>query len=116
MMSASEDETRGVQVDPMSDIAFSGGLSIDKKADILLQLHLENRKQAEWVKELDFKVVYSTLGVFIGAIFWLGSKPATATQRPIVAVALGLVAGLALIFLARNHARHISLNHERARV
>jgi hypothetical protein len=47
----------------------------ERKVDILLKLLEENRKQVEWLKNLDHKIVYYTVLLFIVGIAWLASRP-----------------------------------------
>ena len=84
----------------------------DKKADVLLQLLDHNRKQAEWVKNLDFKVVYYCLGFFVASIGWFSANPPQQSQLPLLISSVVLMTLLSLLFLLRNHARHHALNAE----
>ena len=91
-------------------------LDDQKKADVLLKILEENRKQTEWVKNLDYKIVYYTVLFFLAGIAWLGSKPASAPPKWLFDLAIGVVSLLAIIFLLRNHMRHGGLNQEYFRI
>ncbi len=87
--------------------------SEDKKVDVLLKLMEENKKQIEWVKNLDYNIVYYTVLLFFAIIAWTASKPSFITLPNwffILAVVTFTI--LALSFLYRNHYRHSRLNKE----
>lgn len=86
--------------------------SDDKKADILLQLLDQNRKQTEWVKNLDMKIVYYCLGFFVVCIGWFSAHPPQSGQVPLLVSSFVLLAFLSILFLVRNHSRHHGLNTE----
>jgi integral membrane sensor domain MASE1 len=91
-------------------------LDDEKKADVLLKLLEENRKSAEWVKNLDFKLTYYPIGLFVAAIAWFATHPPEGQQKWVILTAVFLVALLSTVFLSRNHRRHATLNRELDRI
>jgi hypothetical protein len=90
-------------------------LTDEKKIDILLKLFEENRKQVEWLKDLDFKIVYYTLAIYLAMVAWFSANHPKDSYIPFLVVAIILVASTAVLFLARNHIRHTGLNAELGR-
>lgn len=88
------------------------GLTDEKKTDVLLHFIDQNRKQAEWVKNLDFRIVYYCLGGFVALIGWFLATPPQRSQFPFLVSAIVFLTMLSLLFLLRNHSRHHSLNVE----
>lgn len=86
------------------------------KVEVLLKLLEENRKQVEWVKELDYRVVYYTIFALLAGLAWLAAQQRSASLRMLFNGAVIVVSLLAVIFLIRNHRRHAGLNKEFKRV
>ena len=86
------------------------------KVDILLKLLEENRKQTEWVKNLDHKIVYYTVLLFIVGIAWLASKPYPTPQYCSLLISIIGIVVFDILFLIRNHYRHIELDNEIRRI
>lgn len=91
-------------------------LNDEKKSDILLKLLEENGKSVEWLKELDFKISYYTLALFLALIAWLASNVPNEDDKWVFYVIVALTATLSVVFLIRNHSRHATLNFELDRV
>jgi hypothetical protein len=87
-------------------------LSNENKVSILVDLMKENRKQVEWVKNLDFKILYYTLAFWVAIVAWLSTKPPATTPKCVLSGAVILISILATGLFIRNHARHADLNTE----
>lgn len=87
-------------------------LRSDKKIEVLLHLLDENRKQVIWVKNLDFKMAYYSLGFFVAATAWFSANPPQSEQIRLLQVFVAVSALLSWSFLWRNHSRHDGLNRE----
>src|SRR5262245_55423930 len=87
-------------------------ISDETKVNILLK-HIEiNRKEVEWLKDLDFKTINYTVTVYVGLIAWLVVNKQD-IQANIAGQFIVVVWGIAIfgsMLLARNHIRHRELN------
>lgn len=85
-----------------------------KKIDILLKLLEENRKSAEWLKDLDLKIARYSLALYLAAIAWLTAHPPT-KKWPWYSADI-IIAVLGSAFLFRNSSRHQGFNEELGRI
>ena len=93
-------------------------LEDSEKIDVLLKLLEENKKHVEWLKNLDYKIMYRTILLFCAIGAWWGSKP-DLLPPPSECLLISLtwvITVLALGFLLRNHLRHAGLNNEFKRI
>ncbi len=88
----------------------------ERKVDILLKLLEENRKQVGWLKNLDHKIVYYTVLLFIVGIAWLASRPYTTPQYCSLLISIIGIVVFDILFLIRNHHRHTELIYENRRI
>ena len=89
-------------------------LDDQRKIEVLLKLLEENQKQVEWLKELDFRITYYTVVAMLAGIVWSASNssiPAWLLVWVVIIMSL-----LTLLFLSRNHLRHMELNREYRRI
>lgn len=91
-------------------------LNSKNKVDVLLKLIEENRKQAEWVKNLDYKIVYYTVILLGLVIVWITNNPKIELLKEFFFLTIIMFGILSIIFLLRNHIRHSGLNKEYGKI
>ncbi len=79
------------------------------KVDTLHKLLEGYGRQVQWVKDLDFKIIYYTLGLLVGVVAWFITNP---PGKGIIFTLYGVITFLGLwsiILLCRNQKRHATL-------
>lgn len=85
---------------------MSLNLTDEMKVDTLHKLLEEYGKQIQWVKDLDFKIIYYTLGLLIAVIAWFSANPPQKELFPFLEYVIYILGLWSIVFLIRNHARH----------
>lgn len=84
----------------------------EKKVEIILAFIEENRKQVEWVKDLDFKATQYSIVFILVSIGWLLTNGVTHVPQEWMYAAFSVMPTLAIAILCRNHRRHYKLNRQ----
>ena len=91
-------------------------ISDDKKVDVLTNVLNENRRQAIWVKNLDFKIIYYTLLLFLALVAWVSSEGLKHALYYLMSRLVFTLFIIDALFLTRNHLSHYYLNKEYFRI
>jgi hypothetical protein len=76
------------------------------KVNTLHKLLEEYGNQIQWVKDLDFKIIYYTLGLFVAVIAWFSTNPPQKELFPFLKSVIYFLGIWSIVFLIRNHFRH----------
>jgi len=76
------------------------------KVDTLHKLLEEYGSQVQWVKDLDFKIIYYTLALLVGIDAWFAANPPSRPLLPSLYAIVAFLAAWSIVFLWRNHSRH----------
>jgi hypothetical protein len=79
-------------------------LTDQMKVNTLHTLIEEYGRQVQWVKDLDFKIIYYTLAFLVAIIAWFIANPQE--QAYIFIWIIAFLCVWSIIFLFRNHFRH----------